>query len=312
MIQTHGVQIAVFAFNRPKHLEMCLESLKNNPEATYCDLTVFIDGPRNNSDEHLVNEVYQIAKHLTGFQSVNVVKSESNKGLATSIINGVDKIFESSSEIIVLEDDLIVSPYFLNFMSNSLEKYRKEINVASIHGYLPNLSVEIDEPFFLRGADCWGWATWRDRWATTEWNGIKLRDGLIDVGLVNQFNLDGGYNYFGMLERQIRGENDSWAIRWHASMFLQNRLTFYPSRSLVINTGMDGTGRHSSISKKYDTQLSNSPIYIADIEISENLYAREALKAFFTSNSLLNKTNIVAKSIRKIRNKLTILRRMQR
>jgi hypothetical protein len=306
MNQTFGAQIAVFAFNRPTHLEMCLESLKNNPEANYCDLTVFIDGPRNNSDEHLVNAVYEIAENATGFQSVNVVKSQSNKGLATSIINGVNKIFENSDEIVVLEDDLIVSPYFLNFMLNSLEKYRKETMVASIHGYIPNLSAELDEPFFLRGADCWGWATWRDRWAMTEWNGTKLRDKLKVMNLVNQFNLDGGYNYFGMLERQIRGENDSWAIRWHASMFIQNRLTLYPSKSLVINTGMDGSGRHSSVSKKYDTQLSNSPIYLADIQISESINAREAFKAFFESNSLLNKTTIVSRFIRKIRKKLSL------
>jgi hypothetical protein len=301
MNQTKGVQIAVFAFNRPAHLEMCLESLKNNPEAIYCDLTVFIDGPRNNSDEHLVNAVYQIAKHITGFHSVNVVKSERNKGLATSIINGIDNIFENSAEIVVIEDDLIVSPYFLNFMSNSLEKYRKETIVASIHGYIPNLSAEINEPFFLRGADCWGWATWRDRWVLTEWSGIKLRDELIDMDLATQFNLDGTYNYFGMLERQIRGENDSWAIRWHASMFLQNRLTLYPNKSVVINTGMDGTGRHSGISNKYVTQLTNSPIYLADIEISESINAREAFKTFFMSNRLISETSIISRFIRKIR-----------
>lgn len=291
---------------------MSLESLKTNAEAAYSDLTVFIDGPLYKSDEDLVNQVYEIANSVTGFQSVNVFKSRNNKGLASSIISGIDKIFENSSEIVVLEDDLIVSPFFLNFMSCSLEKYKNEKQVASIHGYLPNLSKEIYEPFFLRGADCWGWATWRDRWMETEWDGIKLRDELKSKNLVTQFNFDGRYNYFGMLERQIRGENDSWAIRWHASMFLQNRLTLYPSKSLVINTGMDGTGRHSGVSQNYDTQLTKSPIQVTNIQISESRKAREEFKAFFRSNTLTSKPNLLSRFILKIRTKLSILRKLQR
>lgn len=302
--KSRGIQIAVFAFNRPAHLEACLESLKSNPEAINSDLTVFIDGPRNKSDENLVKKVHKIANNVTGFQSVNVVKSRSNKGLASSIISGIDKIFENKSEIVVLEDDLVVSPYFLNFMFAALKKYKNEKNVASIHGYLPDLPSTMNDPFFIRGADCWGWATWRDRWRDTEWDGTKLRQELKSKNLISQFNFDGRYNYFGMLERQIRRENDSWAIRWHASMFLQNRLTLYPNKSLVINAGMDGTGRHSGISQNYDTRLTNSPIYLANIEISESMKAREEFKKYFASNRAQNSKHLLSRLFRKICTKI--------
>jgi GR25 family glycosyltransferase involved in LPS biosynthesis len=298
------IQIAIFAFNRPSHLEKCLTSVKLNKEAIESDLTIYVDGPRSETDLVSVNEVLAIAERVTGFNSILVVKSQINKGLANSIVDGVSRILDKNAAVIVLEDDLIVSPFFLEFMSRSLKKFQNDKVIASIHGYLPSLSEEPQSPFFLRGADCWGWATWSDRWKSVEWNGTKLRDELIEKKLVKKFNHDGNYNYFGMLERQLNGENDSWAIRWHASMFLQNRLTLYPNKSLVINTGMDGTGRHSGISEDYDTKLSSTPITIENLKVEESIKMRQEFSKFFANTKRKTKGSITKRVRRKLLQKI--------
>jgi hypothetical protein len=296
--------IALFAFNRPKHLKNCLDSLATNKEASVSDLTIFVDGPRYAQDRLLVDEVVSVAKEANGFKSTRIIESQSNKGLSKSLIEGVSSILKESETVIVLEDDLIVSKYFLSFMQSGLIKFKNEKRVASIHGYIPELKAKIEQPFFLRGADCWGWATWRDRWEQSEWNGTVLHKELKAKKLVSGFNFDGAYNYLGMLERQIKGENDSWAIRWHASMYIQNRLTLYPNESLVMNTGMDGTGRHSTTTTEYDTLLTQSAVSFKDIPINENDTARELFKTFFNRNKILNKGPKSVRVLRKILAKL--------
>jgi len=298
------IAIALFAFNRPGHLEKSLESLKSNREAPLSNLTIFVDGPRNLEERPLVDEVLNIARQTQGFKSTRIIESPINRGLSKSIINGVTYILEESETVIVLEDDLIVSKYFLSFMLRGLVKFKMETRVASIHGYLPELGKEIEQPFFLRGADCWGWATWRNRWEQSEWDGTILHEELKANRLVSRFNFDGAYNYLGMLERQISGENDSWAVRWHASMYIQNRLTLYPNKSLVTNIGMDGSGRHSSISNEYDTALTKTELTLKDIPIEEDESNRELFKKFFNRNKKVNKGGRSMRILRKILTKL--------
>jgi hypothetical protein len=305
----HGdIAIALFAFNRPSHLEKCLESLKTNMEARLSDLTIFVDGPRNLEDRPLVDEVLNISREVKGFKSTRIIESPKNKGLSKSIIDGVTNILKESETVIVLEDDLIVSKYFLSFMQSGLVKFKQDTRVASIHGYLPNLSEAIEQPFFLRGADCWGWATWRDRWEQSEWSGTVLHEDLKSNRLVSRFNFDGAYNYLGMLERQISGENDSWAIRWHASMYTQNRLTLYPNKSLVVNIGMDGSGRHSSSSTEYDTVLTQNAVILGNIPIEEDERVRKLFKKFFIRNKKINKGRRILRALRQILLKLRKLK----
>lgn len=298
------IAIALFAFNRPSHLEKSLESLKSNMEAPLSNLTIFVDGPRNLEERPLVDEVLNIARQTQGFKSTRVIESPINRGLSKSIISGVTCILEESETVIVLEDDLIVSKHFLSFMLRGLVKFKMETRVASIHGYIPELGIEIEQPFFLRGADCWGWATWRDRWEQSEWDGTILHEEIKANRLVSRFNFDGAYDYLGMLERQISGENDSWAVRWHASMYIQNRLTLYPNKSLVTNIGMDGSGRHSSISNEYDTALTQNELTLQDILIEEDESVRELFKKFFNRNKKVNKGGRSMRILRKILTKL--------
>jgi hypothetical protein len=237
--------IALFAFRRPDHLAACLAALAACPEAADSPLVVFCDGPRGPQDEEAVREVRAVARAATGFARVDVVEREANLGLAASVIDGVGRVLADHERVVVVEDDLVVSPDFLRYLNAGLDLYAADAEVVSIHAYVVPVQAALPQSFFLRGADCWGWATWRRGWAVFEPDGAALLQRLRDTGQVRAFDLDGAYPYSQMLERQVSGEIDSWAVRWYASAFLAGTLTLYPGRSLVENVGQDGSGTHS-------------------------------------------------------------------
>lgn len=258
-----------------------MEALANNRLANESDLHIFLDGPRIEEDRVAANAIRGRVKELAGFAKVELIERSENRGLASSIIDGVSTILESSEKVIVLEDDLITSPVFLDFMNDALDLYAAEGNVASIHGYNYELSGEAPETFFLRGADCWGWATWRRAWSTFNKDGLELLGRLERGGLLDVFDLDGTCENSRMLREQIAGINDSWAIRWHASSFLRGMLTLYPGRSLVQNIGNDASGTHCGTSETYNSSLNLTPLSLKKIPVQEHEGAREMVKNFF-------------------------------
>jgi hypothetical protein len=272
--------VALFVYNRLWHTQQTVEALKRNEPAAESELFVFSDGPRTEADREKVRAVREYLKTIDGFKEVTVIERDRNLGLAQSIITGVTGIVNRYGKIIVLEDDMVTSPYFLRFMNEALEFYKDEAKVISIHGYIYPVKARLPETFFLRGADCWGWATWKRGWDLFEPDGRKLLNELRARKLTHGFDFDGAYGYTRMLEEQIKGKNDSWAIRWYASAFLQDKLTLYPGRSLVCNIGADASGTHCGISTMYDTEVTGKPVSIESILLAEDPIARKEIGCF--------------------------------
>jgi hypothetical protein len=211
---------------------------------------------------------------------VSIVERETNFGLARSIIDGATQVCEKHGQVIVLEDDMVTSPFFLNYMNEGLNKYRHDHRVISIHGYVYPIEQVLPETFFLKGADCWGWATWKRGWELFDPDGKRLLDELKRRKLTRQFDFDGSYPYTKMLQNQIGRKNDSWAIRWYASAFLKDKLTLYPGRSLVHNIGTDGSGVHCSETKIFSGSLARSPVSVEHVAVEETLIARQLFAEF--------------------------------
>ncbi len=272
--------VALFVYNRPWHTRQTIEALLTNFEAMETPLYVFSDAPKDVAASKTVGEVRSFLREITGFKSLSIIERENNFGLARSIIDGVSRMCEQYGRVIVLEDDLVTSPYFLKFMNEGLEKYRDEQRVISIHGYVYPIEQVLPETFFLKGADCWGWATWKRGWNLFDPDGQKLLDELKRRKLTRQFDFDGSYPYTKMLQDQIAGKNNSWAIRWYASAFLKDKLTLYPGRSLVHNIGADGSGTHCSETKDFSGELARIPVSVENIAIEETLFARQLFAEF--------------------------------
>ncbi len=277
--------IALFVYNRPWHTQQTVEALQKNEYAETSELFVFSDGPQSDKDRENVNTVREYLKSVTGFKKVIIVERDKNSGLAQSVISGVTEIVNRYGRIIVLEDDMTTSPYFLRFMNEALEFYNDEEKVISVHGYIYPVKAKLPETFFLKGADCWGWATWKRGWDIFEPHGRKLLDELRTRELTRRFDFDGAYGYTKMLEDQVNGKNDSWAVRWYASAFLRDKLTLYPGKSLICNIGTDASGTHCENSGLFETEISREPVRIGHIPIEENTDARAAIKEYFHSSS---------------------------
>jgi hypothetical protein len=276
--------VALFVYNRLWHTQRTVEALVLNKLADQTDLYVFSDGPRSAAERSKVTDVRNFVKTITGFKSVRLIESDGNRGLANSVINGVTKVLESHDRIIVLEDDMITSPGFLEYMNTSLGLYEHDDRVISIHGYVYPVKRPLPPTFFLKGADCWGWATWKRGWALFE---------------PDEFDFNNSYPYTRMLKNQIAGRNDSWAIRWYASAFLRQKLTLYPGISLVKNIGNDSSGTHSWDNERYDHDELAQSIKVEKLTPEENLSAKEMISDYLraTTPSLLRKTVQKIKSL---------------
>lgn len=273
--------ITLFTYARLEHTRRSVEALLRNRFATESDLIVFSDAARTPEKRSDVEEVRAYLNTLKGFRTVTIHHRSRNFGLAESIIQGVTEVLEQYERVIVLEDDLITSPYFLTYMNKALDLYGEEEKVISIHGYVYPVQIVLPETFFLRGADCWGWGTWRRGWNLFNSDGSFLLNELKKFKQTYRFDFNGSYPYTRMLEDQISGRNDSWAIRWYASAFLADKLTLYPSRSLVYHMGNDGSGMNFGESSWLDSTLSETPIDLSQAVVEPSISAWNAFEAFF-------------------------------
>lgn len=292
--------IALFVYKRPAHVRRTVEALVANELACQSDLLVFCDGPRSVEDRDDVAAVCAYVDSIRGFRSVTVFRREQNAGLARSITEGVTCVCEQHERVIVIEDDMVTSRWFLTYMNEALEHYRDDARVASIHGYCYPVNVSLPETFFLRGADCWGWATWRRAWNNFEPDGRKLLDQMLHGRLTEAFDLNGSYGFTQMLRDQIAGKNDSWAVRWHASCFLADKLTLYPGTSLVDNIGNDASGTHSEASSRFAVRLADRRVHVGDIPVQESRFARDTFADFLRGTSRGYVAQLMAKLRRRI------------
>jgi len=294
--------VALFAFRRADHLERTLSALAANALADRSDVIAFADGPRRQEDLPGTTAVRQVLddwRRRAAFRSFRIVARDDNRGLATSIIAGVTQVLAESGRVVVVEDDLVTSPAFLTFLNKGLDTYADDNHVASIHGYCYPVSEPLPPAFFLRGADCWGWATWSRAWSKFDPNGSFSLRRLSERRLQRAFDLDGSRDLIGMLEQQTIGRNDSWAIRWHASAFLAGMLTLYPGRSLVHNIGNDASGTHCDSAKYFDV-LPDQGIPPVDVPVIESETARRIIAEWFRAHtSLRGRIGMVVRRIQR-------------
>jgi hypothetical protein len=275
--------IALFVYNRPNHTARTLKFLQQNELATESRLFIFSDAAKTEGDQKLVDEVRSLIKDTDGFKSVEIVERKDNMGLANSIIAGVTKLVNTYGKVIVFEDDLISSPYTLTYFNESLDLYRTEEKVMHIGAYMYNLKKDnLPETFFYRAATSWGWATWDRAWKHFEPN-IDTLMGQFDSAKKAAFSIDHTMNFWKQMQDFKKGRNNSWAIRWYASIFLKGGLTLNPSHSLINNIGHDGSGIHSGINEIYNVIINPKPITEFPQIIKEDLKAYAAIKDFLSN-----------------------------
>lgn len=292
--------ILLFVYNRPDHLKQLIASLQANAEAAQSMLFIYTDAARNKADEEQVNKVREVIRHIDGFAAIEVIERTTNWGLARNIIGGVTEQIQRYGRVIVLEDDLVVAPYFLRFMNDALEAYKDEPQVGHIQACDFTQDASLPDTFLIKFTGSWGWATWERAWQHFNPDGQALLSELESRHLTRRFDFNGNYRFTRMLRRQVQGKNNSWAIRWNASLFLKDMLSLNVGRSLVQNKGFDGSGTHCGGGDLYGSQLWMQPLPVEKITpICENESARAAFARYY------HRTNgFWAKAIRRIKRTL--------
>lgn len=272
--------IALFVYNRPDHTRRTLSYLQKNLLAEDTRLFIFSDAPKTEADKQKVEQVRQLARETTGFKSVRLIERKENLGLANSIISGVTQLVNEYDKVIVFEDDLLSSPYALQYFNEALNRYQNDEKVMHVGGYMYDLGERhLHETFFYRAASSWGWATWARAWKYFEPDIDKLI-AQFDAMKIYQFSIENNMNFWKQVQQFKQGKNNSWAIRWYASIFLHGGLTLNPSKSLISNIGNDGSGIHSNNERMYDVTVSRQPVKWFPDEVKEDAHAYAAVKHF--------------------------------
>jgi hypothetical protein len=281
--------IALFCYKRPQHLQRTLEALQQNEGASESTIYIFSDGAKPDApeaDKKNIAAVRQLIRRQWNFREIIIEERTENQGLAKSIIAGVTQVVNQYGQVIVLEDDMVTSPYFLRYMNHSLQCYADSPEVAAITAYIYDIP-NLPETFFLKDPGCWGWATWQRAWQLFNPNGKFLADEIAKKGLIKEFNYENNYPFYQMLTDQVSGKNDSWAIRWYASLFLTNKLTLYPCKALVENIGNDKSGTHAGSEDFYQVQLYTKPVQVLPQQPMVNTNARAAIVNYLAKQNYM-------------------------
>lgn len=292
--------ILLFVYNRPDHVRQSITSLQQNALAAQSPLFIYSDAARNEEGRKAVDKVRRYIRTVEGFASVTIFEREENWGLARNIIDGVSTQVNNFGRVIVLEDDLVVAPYFLQFMNDALEVYADEPRVGHIQACDFTQNPALPDTFLIKWTGSWGWATWDRAWKYFNPDGKTLLNQLEERKLTRTFDFNGTYGFTRMLRRQIEGKNNSWAIRWNASLFLNDILSLNVGRSLVQNNGFDGSGTNCGGGGLYDSSLWLNPLPVQKISpIEENREARRIFVQYYHRTN-----NFMAKAIRRIKRTL--------
>jgi len=255
--------IVLFVYNRPWHTKMTIDALKENLLANQSDLFIYSEYPKDNTQEGKVSEVRSYLKTISGFKSITICEQKTFQGLAKSVIGGINSVLDSYEKVIVLEDDIVTSPFFLSYMNEALNRYENNKNIFSISGFnYPPQLLKIptgynNDVYVARRASSWGWATWKARWSKADWD-VKGFDKLLSDKILQNEYTDTGADKLRMLIRQMRGEVDSWAIRWDYTHFINKAYCLYPAISFVNNIGLDGSGKHSGKSNIFFNDINKA------------------------------------------------------
>ena len=293
--------IALFVYNRPNHTRRTLKFLQANFLAEESRLFIYADAAKTTKEADAVKEVEAIIHAAEGFKSIKIITQKQNLGLAQSIINGATELVNEYGKVIVFEDDLLSSPYTLEYFNEALDLYKNEAKLMHISAYMYSLAKadDLPETFVYRAVHSWGWATWKRAWDQFDPD-IDHLIAQFDTQKIKDFSIDGKMNFWKQIQGFKAGKNNSWAIRWYASVFLNQGLSLNPSKSLINNIGHDGTGIHSNIENTYAVEIHKHAIKEFPKTIEENPIAYKMVKDFLAKR----KGNLLQRAIRFMRKKL--------
>lgn len=317
-MESSKTPIALFVYNRPVHTKRALAALARCDRLAECYPVIYCDGPKTPDQVDGVMAVRRVVKEWASRSHAEVIEQTANLGLAHSIVGGVTEQCQKFGKVIVIEDDLIVSPDFLDYMLQALARYKDRPDIYQVSGFMFPVEHDVNtDAFFLPFTTTWGWATWDRAWKIFNWEANGAQQLLSNPESRKHFNLENTYPYDIMLENRLAGRNDSWGILWWYAVCIIGGLILHPRRSLIWNGGFDNTGVHAGASRntmQSDPQLFNTPRLSSPIsfpgEITLDQMAYTRITQYLRGVRGVGMKSKVFRIIRKARKKLSGMARM--
>ena len=249
--------IIVFAYNRAEHLRKTLTWLGQNELADQSTLYIYCDGAKPNATEEQLAKVQAARKvaHevavVPTFKEVHIIEREANLGLGTSVMTGVAEIINKYSKVIVLEDDLETSPYFLSYMNQCLDHYEPRKSVFSISGLSrphPERFYPKDYPYDVYVSlthHPTGWGTWADRWSLVDWEMKDFEVVKNDPQMIQAFRRAEHCQY-DELVWVLQNKKNLWAARFAFAHFVNHAVSICPIVSYINHIGWDAEGTNAT------------------------------------------------------------------
>lgn len=291
--------VILFAYKRPVELAATLQALQANYLASQSDLYIFVDAPKRPDDAAKVAQVHRLLDDFTGFRTIHRDYAETNIGCANSIIRGVSQVLAKHPSAIIVEDDIVTAPNFLDFMNQGLARYEKNRRVYSVAGYTLPFQQPANYPFdayLIPRHSPWGWGTWTDRWQSVDWDMTDYPEFTRDRQQQKAF-MQGGSDLLGMLRDQMEGRADAWDIRFCYNRFKEGGLTVYPTLSKVQNIGFTADATHTNIYNRYKTTLDDSAqrtFSWPDQVQTTDYYHRQTLRHYSIPTRIYNRLKTLA------------------
>lgn len=259
------VPVLIVTYDRLEHLIKTITSLRNNIYADQTDLFIASDFQRSGSEANKVAAVRSYLKSIDGFKSVMVFERDKNFGAVENCLSALRVIFNKYDRVIILEDDIVTAPGFLKFINQAFEKYGANERVFSITGYCPPIEIPSSyqyDAFFLGRMSAWGCGMTKDRHTSILEISRKEYDEFVaNKKLSRAFVQGGGEDMLVMLKNVAYGSLEAWDVRFMYTQFMKGQYTVYPTQSLVVNIGFDGTGIHCGKTERFDVALSNKTTF---------------------------------------------------
>lgn len=293
--------IVLFTYNRLDHTKQTIKALQKNVYAPESVLYIYSDAPKNEKAAEAVRAVRDYLHTVTGFKEIHITEREENWGLARNIIDGVTKIINKYGKIIVLEDDIVTSKWFLKYMNDGLELYKNNPKVMAISGFTePIKNDDLPDTFFLPRTSCWGWATWGRLWKDFKRNPEELVNKYTFKD-IKKFNLDGAFDFWSQVVGNYEGKLHTWAIFFYSTVFEKNGLVLYSKYSLSRNIGLDNSGEHCGRDDSLrEMQMQTVPVHFStNMRVEESPEISDRFKNFFKHRN--QSSSKIRRAIRKIK-----------
>lgn len=269
--------VAMFVYNRADNTQKTIEHLLRNTLAAETDLYVFSDGGKNEESWRMVNEVrtylHKVQKDIEqthALRSMTIIERPENIYLERNITEGIAQVFETHDRIIVLEDDICTSPYYLQYMNDAFDMYRDVEKVMHVSGFT-NLSLTLPQregTYFTPHPSGWGWGTWRDRWQKYFYHFNTREEALqgMTPDDISAIQYGGVFPCLKSLDKRPI----PWDICWELAIYKAGGLCLTPSRTMVRNIGLKNGTHFKSFDLlqwyEFDREPLQEPIHLVKVD----------------------------------------------